>query len=51
MYYYHDYHSPLGKLTIASNEKNIVGLWLEGVDISNLFVSIPQMICCTDKEM
>lgn len=30
MYYYHDYHSPLGKLTIASNEKNIVGLWLEG---------------------
>ena len=26
-------------------------LALEGVDISNLFVSVPQMICCTDKEM
>lgn len=30
MYYYYDYHSPVGKLTIASGEKNIVGLWLDG---------------------
>ena len=30
MYYYYDYHSPVGKLMIASDEKNIVGLWLEG---------------------
>ena len=29
MYYYHTYHSPVGALTIASDEKNIVGLWLD----------------------
>ena len=29
MYYYYHYNSPVGKLTIASNEKNIVGLWLD----------------------
>lgn len=29
MYYYYIYNSPVGKLTIASNEKNIVGLWLD----------------------
>ena len=30
MYYYYIYQSPIGKLTIASNENNIVGLWLDG---------------------
>ena len=30
MYYYSVYPSPVGKLTIASNENNIVGLWLDG---------------------
>lgn len=30
MYYYYIYRSPVGELAIASNEKNIVGLWLEG---------------------
>ena len=30
MYYYNVYHSPVGKLTVASDEKNIVGLWLDG---------------------
>lgn len=30
MYYYDIHHSSVGELTIASNEKNIVGLWLEG---------------------
>lgn len=29
MYYYYIYNSPIGKLTIASNEENIVGLWLD----------------------
>lgn len=29
MYYYDIYVSPIGKLTIASNEKSIVGLWLD----------------------
>lgn len=30
MYYCDTYLSPVGKLTIASNDKNIVGLWLDG---------------------
>jgi len=30
MYYYHKYPSPIGNITIASNEENVVGLWLEG---------------------
>jgi methylated-DNA-[protein]-cysteine S-methyltransferase len=30
MYYYYIYNSPIGKLTVASNEENIVGLWLDG---------------------
>ena len=30
MYYYTKYESPLGVLTIASDEENIVGLWIEG---------------------
>lgn len=30
MYYYYICRSPVGKLAVASNEKNIVGLWLEG---------------------
>lgn len=29
MYYYYVYSSPVGKLTVASNEKDIVGLWLD----------------------
>lgn len=29
MYYYYIYNSPIGKLTIASNEENIIGLWLD----------------------
>lgn len=29
MYYYYIYNSPVGKLTIAGNEENIVGLWLD----------------------
>lgn len=29
MYYYYIYNSPIGKITIASNEQNIVGLWLD----------------------
>ena len=30
MIYYVLYNSPRGKLTIASDEKSIVGLWIEG---------------------
>lgn len=30
MYYYDAYHSPVGKLTVASDEHSIVGLWLDG---------------------
>ena len=30
MYYYYIYNFPIGKLTVASNEENIVGLWLDG---------------------
>ena len=29
MYYCYTYHSPVGKLTLASDEKSIVGLWLD----------------------
>ena len=29
-YYTTRYSSPLGKLTLAADEKNIAGLWLEG---------------------
>ena len=29
-YYYTEYVSPVGKLTIACNERSLVGLWLEG---------------------
>ena len=30
MFYYTEYNSMLGKLTIVSDEENIVGLWIEG---------------------
>lgn len=30
MYYSTDYASPVGRLTLASDGKNIVGLWMEG---------------------
>lgn len=30
MYYFTEYISPIGKLTIASDGTNIVGLWLDG---------------------
>lgn len=30
MCYYYIYRSPVGELAIASNEENIIGLWLEG---------------------
>lgn len=30
MYYKTYYNSPIGKLLLASDEKNIVGLWIEG---------------------
>ena len=30
MFYYTKYNSPIGKLTIASDENNIIGLWIEG---------------------
>lgn len=30
MFYYTKYNSPIGKLTIASDEDNIIGLWIEG---------------------
>ena len=30
MYYSTSYQSPLGPLTLASNEKSIVGLWMDG---------------------
>ena len=29
MYFYSNYDSPVGKLTIASNENSIVGLWID----------------------
>lgn len=29
MYYYYTYNFPIGKITIAGNEKNIVGLWID----------------------
>ncbi|MBQ8358310.1 MAG: methylated-DNA--[Oscillospiraceae bacterium] len=29
MYYCYTYPSPVGKITVASNEKSIVGLWIE----------------------
>lgn len=30
MYYYTNYESPIGNLTIASDSVNILGLWIEG---------------------
>lgn len=30
MYYKTNYNSPIGKISIVSDKKNIVGLWLEG---------------------
>ena len=30
MYYKTEYNSPIGKLMIASDGENIVGLWMEG---------------------
>lgn len=30
MYYSTHYSSPIGQLTLAGNEKNMVGLWMEG---------------------
>lgn len=30
MFYYTEYDSPIGKITIASNGSELVGLWLEG---------------------
>lgn len=30
MFYCTKYNSPIGKLTIASDENNIIGLWIEG---------------------
>ena len=30
MYFFIEYQSPLGMLTIASDGDNIVGLWMEG---------------------
>ncbi len=30
MYYYSEYESPVGKLTIASDGAAVCGLWLEG---------------------
>lgn len=30
MYYQSNYYSPIGKLTIVSDEKSLVGLWMEG---------------------
>lgn len=30
MFYYTKYNSPIGKLTIASDENNIIGIWIEG---------------------
>ena len=30
MLYYSIYFSPIGKLTLASDEKSLIGLWIEG---------------------
>ena len=30
MYYRMDYESPLGSIFLASDGKNLIGLWLEG---------------------
>ena len=30
MYYSMKYNSPIGELTIVSDEENIVGLWIKG---------------------
>lgn len=30
MFYKTDYHSPIGNITLGADEKNIVGLWMEG---------------------
>lgn len=30
MFYYTKFNSPIGELTIASDENNIIGLWIEG---------------------
>lgn len=47
MYYYHIYHSPVGKLAIASNEKNIVGLWIEG---QKYYMDVLKGKACQEKE-
>lgn len=47
MYYYYIYNSPVGKLTIASNQKNIVGLWL---DKQKYYMDILEGKECQEKE-
>ena len=45
MYYYTTYKSPIGKLTIASDEESVIGLWIQNQKyfcstISNLEIAI-----------
>lgn len=47
MYYYYIYNSPIGKLTIASNEKSIVGLWL---DKQKYYMDVLKNRECQEKE-
>lgn len=41
MFYYTEYDSPIGKLTVARDEKSIVGLWLDGQ--KHLGDTLPEM--------
>lgn len=41
MFYCTKYNSPIGKLTIASDENNIIGLWIEGQKYFGSTIIIP----------
>ncbi len=47
MYYYSYYNSPVGRLTIAGDEKSIVGLWLEH---QRFYFDVLQGHECAEKE-
>ncbi|MBR2459899.1 MAG: methylated-DNA--[Clostridia bacterium] len=47
MYYYGFYHSPLGRLTVASDEECIIGLGIEG---QRFYMDVLQGHRCEEKE-
>ena len=47
MFYYDYYDSPLGRLTVAGDERNIVGLWLAH---QRFYMDVLQGKECEEKE-